>query len=79
MEYRHCARHLYANWNKVFKGEELKLLFWRCAKAYNMPDLFDAIKDMEEVNPLAAEEFKKFDVRVFCRPYLKKESKCGGC
>ncbi|XP_057535489.1 uncharacterized protein LOC130813663 [Amaranthus tricolor] len=26
-EHRHCARHIYANWNKSFKGEEMKLLF----------------------------------------------------
>ena len=29
------------------------------------------------MNALVVEEFQKCDVRVFCRPYLKKECKCG--
>ena len=26
-ELRHCARHIFANWYKSFKGDEMKLLF----------------------------------------------------
>jgi len=33
--HRNCARHIYANWYKLHKGEEMKLLFWNAAKAYN--------------------------------------------
>src|SRR5688572_3641457 len=75
-EHRHCARHLYANWNKTFKGEEMKLLFWRCAKAYNEADFSEAIEEMEKVNSLAVESFKKLDAHLFCRAFVKVESKC---
>ena len=75
-EHRHCARHIYANWKKDFKGEELKLLFWRAAKAYNNEVMFDALKEMDEINPLEAEHFKKYDVNVFCRPYLMNLTNC---
>ena len=45
----------------------MKLLFSKCVKAYNSADMWDALKEMENVNPLAVEEFKKYDVNVFCR------------
>ena len=52
VEYRHCVNHIYASRNKSFKGEEMKLLFWRCA-GFN-----DGITEMERVNPIAVEAFK---------------------
>lgn len=27
-----CARHIYANWAKKWRGEERRLAFWNCAK-----------------------------------------------
>ena len=72
----HCARHIYANWKKDFKGEELKLLFWGCVKSYNVADFNDALQDMTELNRAAADEFRKADPNVFCRPYLKNLTKC---
>ena len=64
-EHRHCARHIYANWNKQFKGVELKMLFWRYAKAYNQPNFYDAIKDMDEASHEAVDAFKKANPNVF--------------
>ncbi|KAK8627969.1 hypothetical protein V6N13_063684 [Hibiscus sabdariffa] len=32
IEYRFCARHMYANWRKVHKGGDLQLLFWKWCK-----------------------------------------------
>ena len=75
-KHRHCARHIYANCNKQFKGVELKMLFWRSAKAYNQPDFYDAIKDMDEVSHEAMDAFKKADPNVFCRAYVKRDSMC---
>jgi SWIM zinc finger len=75
-EHRHCARHIYANWKASFKGDEMKLLFWRCAKAYNVPDFYEAITDMEAISPEAVDAFKKADPNVFCRAYLKRTSMC---
>ncbi|KAE8697791.1 hypothetical protein F3Y22_tig00110610pilonHSYRG00387 [Hibiscus syriacus] len=33
VEYRFCARHIYANWKKRHNGGDLQLLFWACCKA----------------------------------------------
>ncbi|XP_057548298.1 uncharacterized protein LOC130826745 [Amaranthus tricolor] len=75
-EHRHCARHIYANWNKSFKGEELKLLFWRCVKAYNLADFEEAITEMEDVNPVAVDAFRKCGPHLFCRSFVKLDGKC---
>ncbi|XP_056173812.1 uncharacterized protein LOC130139887 [Syzygium oleosum] len=37
-EYRMCARHIYANWAKIYKGEKLQKQFWMIAKSTNMAD-----------------------------------------
>ena len=52
------------------------MLFWRCAKAYNEPDFYDGIKDMDEVSHEAVDAFKKANPNVFSRAYVKKESMC---
>ena len=52
------------------------MLFWRCAKVYNQPDFYDAIKDMDEVSHEAVDAFKKADPNVFCRAYVKRDSMC---
>lgn len=75
-EHRHCARHIFANWHKSYRGEEMKLLFWRCAKAYNEADFNDAIQDMNKVNPNAVDDFKKRNPKVFCKAFVKTSSKC---
>ncbi|KAL2931017.1 putative galactinol--sucrose galactosyltransferase 2, partial [Bienertia sinuspersici] len=46
-EHRHCARHVFAHWHSVFKGDEMKELFWKAAKAYNQADYEDALAYME--------------------------------
>ena len=48
------------------------MLFWRCAKAYNEPDFYDGIKDMDEVSHEAVDAFKKANPSVFYREYVKK-------
>lgn len=54
----------------------MKLLFWTCAKAYNEADFYEGMKAMEKVNLIAVESFKKYDPQVFCRAYVKTNTKC---
>ena len=35
-EHRHYAMHIFPNWHKFFKRDEMKILFWKTAKAYNI-------------------------------------------
>ena len=47
-EHRHCARHIVPILHKSSKGDERKLLFLKIAKAYNVPDYNDALKELAE-------------------------------
>ncbi|KAL2926066.1 Transposase for insertion sequence element ISRM5 [Bienertia sinuspersici] len=45
-EHRHCARHIFANWHKAHKGDEMKLVFWKIAQSYNLADMNDAYDEL---------------------------------
>ncbi|KAL2904767.1 Long-chain-fatty-acid--CoA ligase [Bienertia sinuspersici] len=64
-EHRHCARHVYAHWHKHFRGDELKLKFWKIAKAYSLADYNDAMAELEELNADAA-----YNPKCFCRAFM---------
>ncbi|XP_074287815.1 uncharacterized protein LOC141612968 [Silene latifolia] len=74
-EHRHCARHIFANWHKSYKGDEMKMLFWNCAKSYNQADFDQALSDMREVDHKAAEAFLACNPSVFCRAFINTTTK----
>ncbi|CAH9133748.1 unnamed protein product [Cuscuta epithymum] len=74
--HRNCARHIYANWNKMHKGDELKLLFWKAVKAYNKADFEEAIQELKGVTPRGADDLLKQNPKVFCRSFFPADSKC---
>ncbi|XP_076909604.1 uncharacterized protein LOC143566939 [Bidens hawaiensis] len=74
-EHRNCARHIYANWHKKFKGDDLKELFWRAARSYSVSDYNKAIVEMRELNADAAEAFIIQNPKCFCRCFLNTETK----
>ncbi|XP_056161003.1 uncharacterized protein LOC130135563 [Syzygium oleosum] len=37
-EHKMCARHIYANWAKNYKGDRLQKQVWHIAKSTNMAD-----------------------------------------
>ncbi|KAL2942163.1 hypothetical protein RDABS01_030513 [Bienertia sinuspersici] len=75
-EHRHCARHIFAHWHKAFRGDEMKLQFWKIAKAYNMADYNDAIEELGNMNPAAVTAFKAYNPSCFCRAFMDTTIKC---
>ncbi|XP_074266612.1 uncharacterized protein LOC141589891 [Silene latifolia] len=75
-EHRIFARHIFAKWHKSYKGDEMKLLFWSCAKAYNMSDYNLALDELREVDPKAADAFVACDPSLFCRAFVDTTTKC---
>jgi hypothetical protein len=75
-EHRNCARHIYANWHKTHKGEELKLLFWTAAQAYNKADYKDVLDAMKLISARAVEDFVSQNPRAFCRAFIDNTPKC---
>ncbi|XP_021767694.1 uncharacterized protein LOC110732089 [Chenopodium quinoa] len=74
-EHRHCAIHIFSNWHKNFRGDEMKLMFWSCAKLYSEADYRDSLKNLEIANAAAAAAFKSYNPYVFCRAFLKTDVK----
>ncbi|XP_076932750.1 uncharacterized protein LOC143598412 [Bidens hawaiensis] len=75
-EHRNCARHIFANWHKQYKGEEFKEVYWRACRAYTEADYNVAIKDMLELSPDAMEAYVKQNPKCFSRCFLDTHTKC---
>ncbi|XP_021714772.1 uncharacterized protein LOC110682751 [Chenopodium quinoa] len=58
------------------RGDEMKAMFWKAAKAYNEADYKDSLEEMEEVNPGAVIAFNKHNPNLFCRAFVKTTTKC---
>ncbi|KAK9079880.1 hypothetical protein SSX86_001553 [Deinandra increscens subsp. villosa] len=56
-EHRNCARHIYANWHKKHKGDDLKQAFWKAVKAYCEADYNIAIEELRQLDDDAATAF----------------------
>ena len=65
----------FSHWHKSFKGDEMKLMFWKAAKAYNIAYYFEEIEELEKVNPATTTEFKGSNPKVFCRAFMKTHTK----
>ncbi|XP_021734705.1 uncharacterized protein LOC110698475 [Chenopodium quinoa] len=74
-EHRHCARHVFAHRHKTYRGDELKLQFWRIAKSYNIADYEERLQELAVINNDAAEAFKRYNPYLFCRAYLRNSIK----
>ncbi|KAL2900116.1 EF-hand calcium-binding domain-containing protein 5, partial [Bienertia sinuspersici] len=74
-EHRHCARHIFANWHKAHKGDEMKLNFWKIAQSYNLADMNDAYDELEKADEAAALSLRYITPNVFRRAYMSTSCK----
>lgn len=49
--------------------------FWKIVKTFNETDYNDALKDLEKSDEAAAQGFKSYNPRHFCRAFLSKNPK----
>ncbi|KAL2904744.1 Replicase polyprotein 1ab [Bienertia sinuspersici] len=74
--YHKVGRHIFAHWHKAFRGDEMKLQFWKISKAYNMADYNDAIEELGNMNPAAVTAFKAYNPSCFYRAFMDTTIKC---
>ncbi|XP_021742994.1 uncharacterized protein LOC110709089 [Chenopodium quinoa] len=74
-EHRHCARHIFALWHRTYKGDEMKLLFWKIAKAYNQADFNEAMDELRQIDEEAALAITRYNPQFFCRAFLQEDIK----
>ncbi|CAA0834054.1 Unknown protein, partial [Striga hermonthica] len=46
-EHRNCARHVYMNWKKSYKGSALKSCFWRVVHSTHKAAYKEALEGMK--------------------------------
>lgn len=78
VEQRFCLRHMYANFNKTYKGKEYKDLFWEAASAYTIPEFNEKMAKMQSVDKEAYEWQLKEALEVCARAYHNSRSKLTG-
>ncbi|GKV24507.1 hypothetical protein SLEP1_g34114 [Rubroshorea leprosula] len=74
--HRLCARHLYANWQKMFRGKLLKKRFWIAARS-TYEGKFN--KNMEEIRNLSVEghdALKSIPPELWCKAFFDTSCKC---
>lgn len=47
-EHQNCARRIYANWKKLYKGDALKNFFWRAMRCTFEVEFNQAMMDLKE-------------------------------
>ncbi|XP_056176052.1 uncharacterized protein LOC115670556 [Syzygium oleosum] len=75
-EHRNCARHIYANWKKLHKGDALKNLFWRAVRCTFEADFDLVMAYLKMECPKGYEDFMRQGPKHFCRAFIKTGTKC---
>jgi hypothetical protein len=52
-EHRICVRHIYDNMKQLFKGENIKELLWRCARASTVPEFNRGMEELKSTDSKA--------------------------
>ena len=75
-ERRMCARHIWANWQKRWRGEERRKAFWRCSKASFEVKLRDEFEYVGILGHKICEALLGYNKEYWCRALFSERSKC---
>ncbi|CAH9123613.1 unnamed protein product [Cuscuta epithymum] len=75
-EHRFCARHVYANWSKKWRGDQLCKKFWICAWNTYEEELQNNLKRLGKLSNEAASDVLKHPFQTWCMAYFSSQSKC---
>ena len=62
-EHRMCARHIYANWAKKWRGEERKIAFLNCARATYTAKLKSKFNPLSELGEGLVQDAIEYGVK----------------
>ncbi|XP_057811287.1 uncharacterized protein LOC131025510 [Salvia miltiorrhiza] len=69
-EHRNCARHVYMNWKKQFKGVALKNLFWQAVRATYVEEWDAVMETLKTENMMAYDDLLNRDPTRFCKAFF---------
>ncbi|XP_058223177.1 uncharacterized protein LOC131332884 [Rhododendron vialii] len=76
IEHRYCIRHMYANFNKLYKGKEWKDLMWQAASVYTIQEFEEKMKEIKELDETAYEWLMREEPRTWARCMYSGRAKC---
>ncbi|CAI9299353.1 unnamed protein product [Lactuca saligna] len=75
-EHRQCARHVYANFKKKFKGAAYRKLFWRAAKATTVQRFEGIMKEIRVIDIQAYDHLMERDPKSWSRAFFVLDRSC---
>ncbi|KAK8608840.1 hypothetical protein V6N13_024252 [Hibiscus sabdariffa] len=75
-EYRMCARHLYANWQKKWKDMNRKLCFWNCVRSTYIEEFDDNLQKLEKLGLTSTEDLLQNPVQHWAKAYFSATPTC---
>ncbi|KAJ9553710.1 hypothetical protein OSB04_017755 [Centaurea solstitialis] len=75
-EHRQCARHIYANFKKKFKGEHFRKLFWAAAGSTIRERFEHQMKEISVLEPLAYAHLMEKDPKSWCKAFFQVDRCC---
>ena len=70
-----CARHIFVNWHKKHKGNELRDMFWKIAKSYTSDDMNKNFEQLKAIDVEAHNDLWDQEPSQWCRAYFKTDCK----
>ncbi|XP_058217631.1 uncharacterized protein LOC131328749 [Rhododendron vialii] len=76
VEHRYCIRHMYSNFNKLYKGKEWKDLMWGAASVYTVQEFEERMNEIKEIDETAYEWLMREEPTTWARCMYSTRSKC---
>lgn len=74
--HRYCVRHIWQNFNKLFKGDILKNQLWRCARSTTHGQWRENMNRMLILNKRAHDWLEELDPKTWVRAFQTEFPKC---
>ena len=72
VEHRLCARHIYANFSKVYPGVLFRQLFWQASKCANHQRFLNTMEEIKNASEAAYQYLMDKDPWTWSRSYFKE-------
>nr|KAJ0192750.1 hypothetical protein LSAT_V11C800405470 [Lactuca sativa] len=76
VEHRQCARHIYADFRKIYSGIELRNLFWKAAKSTVEGGFKNHMDEIRQISPGAYEHLMAREPNTWCRAFFSTGLAC---
>ncbi|CAI9296245.1 unnamed protein product [Lactuca saligna] len=70
VEHRKCARHIYANFRKVYSGIQSRNLFWKAAKSTVEGEFKNHMDEIRQISPGAYEHLMVREPNTWCMAFF---------